>query len=395
MVAAQSGPFDEAGVLATAQAAEGLSDFGDDEFREPLSVLLRALDDAPLSEMGVGLMRGGILQSLVTRLRAQYWLARHPEIADEQIQAPIVVVGMMRSGTTLIQRVLASDPRHYCVLGWEVSEPAPRLDWDWATADPRVADAETRDEQMRVYAADLYAIHPMDAHQAEEEIMFFADAFLSHVPEASANVPAYRAWLDTADFQPAYDHLHRMLQLLQWQKRRQGEDRGRWVLKTPAHLGYLDTLIATFPDAHIVHMHRDPVDVIASGASLNTALWRMNADDVDPTEVGRQWIERMAWTNGRALASRDRMPDESTRVTDLWFRDAVRDPIGQIRRIYDAVGLDLTLDAHAAMQAWLDAYGTQSGPTHKYTPEDFGLSADEIRGRFADYIVRFVSPHSA
>ena len=322
----------------------------------------------------------------------RYWEQLHPEIADEHIEAPIVVVGMMRSGTTLVQRVLARDPRHLCVFGWEASEPAPRLDWDPSAPDPRVTQAIASNDQLREFAAALYAIHPMHAREPEEEIMFFADAFLSHVPEASCDVPEYRAWLDTVSFRPAYTHLHRTLRLLQWQKCSRGESPGRWILKTPQHLGYLDTLVETFPDAHIVHLHRDPVDVIASGASLNTTLWQMHADAVDPKKVGRLWLERMGWTNDRAMRARDAMNDRS-RFTDIWFRDAVADPIGQIERVYHAIGLDLTPEARDQMGGWLHDQASRDSASHHYSPEQFGLTPDEINDRFAEYIERFVSPH--
>src|SRR5689334_19535223 len=134
------------------------------------------------------------------RLRATEWQRRHPEIADEQIQAPVVVVGMMRSGTTLVQRLLAADPRFRCAAGWEVIEAAPKLGHDWSAPDPRIDAALARQAQTQEFMPDLFAIHPMYALEAEEEIVFLADAFLSHVPESGAHLPRYRAWIDTQDF---------------------------------------------------------------------------------------------------------------------------------------------------------------------------------------------------
>jgi hypothetical protein len=338
-------PFDEAALLADACEATGLTDFGDDAFRAPLHVLLASLADAPLNAIGTAILRGSIRHGLVTRLRAVDWFTRHPEIADERIDGPLVVVGMMRSGTTLLQRVLARDPRHYCALGWEIGKPSPRPGTRWDEPDPRIADGEVRSEQMREFAPELAAIHPSDAHEADEEIVFLADAFLSHVPEASCHVPAYRSWLDEQDFTPAYEYLRRMLQFLQWQKKQRGQRRDRWVLKTPAHLGYLDTLFSVFPDAHVIHTHRSPLETIPSGANLNFTLWRMYADDPDPAEVGRQWIERMAWATRRGMAARDGLPDVGSRFTDVWYRDALSDPIAQVERIYDAIGLELIPEA--------------------------------------------------
>jgi hypothetical protein len=219
MASERSEPFDETALLAEARRKTGLTDFGDEEFRTPLRVLLASLADAPLNTVGTTVLRASVLRSLGQRLHARDWLARHPEIADEPVEAPLVVLGMMRSGTTLIQRLLSRDPRFYCALGWEIAEPLPRPGTNWDEPDPRIAAGEARSRQMREFAPELYTIHPTDAHEADEEIVFLADSFLSHIPEASCHVPAYRSWLDSQDFTPAYRYLRRMLQLLQWQKR--------------------------------------------------------------------------------------------------------------------------------------------------------------------------------
>ena len=374
-----------------AQAVDGLDDFGPGDFTEPLGVLLDDYASAPLNELGVHILRSGAVHSLAMRLRTTEWFRRHPEIADEVIAAPIVVVGMMRSGTTLMQRVLAADPLLNCTRGWEVGEVAPPLDIDWDEPDPRIARAVEREAQSRAFVPELFAIHPMYAQEAEEEIMFLADAFLSHVPEASADLPRYRTWLDTQSFTPAYDHLHRTLQLLQWQKRQRGDIGDRWVLKTPAHLGYLDTLVERFPDAHIVHMHRDPLETIPSGASLNATLWRMHADEVDPFVVGEQWLERMGFTNDRALAVRARWGDDPGRVTDVHFEAAVADPLAEVARTYAAIGEVLTPAAETAMREWLSARPRESTQRPPYGPAEFGLSAARINERFAAYNDRFRS----
>ncbi|UDY34995.1 sulfotransferase family protein [Dermatobacter hominis] len=385
--------FDEDRLLASARRIAGSDDLGEEPFLDPLRALLDSLRSASLNDMGRMIWRGTLLKSLSQRARAERWWHEHPEILEEPIRAPIVVVGMMRSGTTLLQRALASDPRLTCAYGWEVGEPAPRPGWDPTAPDPRVADAEDREEQVRTFAPELFAIHPTYVHEAEEEIVFLGDAFLSHIPEASCDVPAYRSWVDEQDFAPAYRWLRLMLQLLQWQKRRRGEPLRPFVLKTPSHLGYLDVLLAEFPDAHIVHSHRDPVDVITSGASLNATLWRMHCDDVDPDEVGRQWLERMGWSCDRALAARARIPAE--RITDVRFSDAVADPPATVERILAAVDLPATDASREALGAWLDHDRRREAlPVHRYQPADFGLSPEGIRKRFADYSDAFLQPTS-
>ncbi|MGA8254890.1 MAG: sulfotransferase [Mycobacterium sp.] len=384
--------FDAAAVMADAQRKESLTDWGPCDFERPLGVLLADYPRADLNAIGTHILRSGIVHSLRMRLRAQEWIRRHPQILEEKVAAPIVVVGMMRSGTTLLQRLLAADPRFVCAYGWEVVEVAPRLDHQFTGVDPRIAISEAREAKSRELAPELFAIHPMYAREPEEEIVFLADAFLSHVPESGAHLPHYRSWLDEQDFTPAYDYLHRVLQFLQWQKRQQGRmDSGeplRWVLKSPAHLGYLDLLRARFPDVNIVHMHRDPRTTIASGASLNATLHAMHADTVDRHRVGAQWLQRMGWTNDRAMAIRDGWSDDADRVTDIEFDDAVADPIGQVTRVYDAVGLPLAAEAEAAMRRWLDERPREAARP-PYGLEDYGLLPEQVDERFTLYNKRF------
>ncbi|OCB38680.1 sulfotransferase [Mycobacterium malmoense] len=374
--------------MAEARRKEALTDWGPGEFEGPLRVLLADYARADLNAVGVHILRSGIVHSLRMRLRAQEWIRRHPEILDERVAAPIVVVGMMRSGTTLLQRLLAADPRFVCAYGWEVVEVAPRLDHRFSGADPRIAISQAREAKSRELAPELFAIHPMYATEAEEEIVFLADAFLSHVPESGAPVRNYRSWLDDQDFSPAYDHLHRMLQFLQWQKRRRGIVGQRWVLKSPAHLGYLDLLRARFPDLHIVHMHRDPRATIASGASLNATLHAMHADAVDVHRVGAEWLQRMGWTNDRAMAVRDGWADDDERVTDAGFDAQIVDPIGQVARVYDAVGLSLTAGAQDAMRRWL-AGRPREAARPAYGLPAYGLRPEQVDERFTLYNKRF------
>jgi hypothetical protein len=380
-----SSAFDIAAVLADAQRKESLTEWGPGEFEGPLQVLLADYASADLNPVGTHILRSGIVHSLRMRLRTQEWIRCHPEILDEKVAAPIVVVGMMRSGTTLLQRLLAADPRF---------EVAPRLDYEFTGVDPRIAISEARESKSRELAPELFAIHPMYAREAEEEIVFLADTFLSHVPESGAHLPHYRSWLDEQDFTPAYQYLHRMLQFLQWQKRQvRREDTVqplRWVLKSPAHLGYLDLLRAQFPDLHIVHMHRDPRTTIASGASLNATLHAMHANTVDLDRVGAQWLQRMGWTNDRAMAVRDGWTRQTggDSVTDIGFDAAVADPIGQVARVYDTVGLPFTAEAEEAMRRWRNERPREAARP-PYGLVNYGLLPEQVDERFTLYNRRF------
>jgi hypothetical protein len=384
--------FDEARLLADAQSNTGLGDFGEDAFREPLGVLLRSLrEEAPLNALGRATFRRRIVESLETRLMTQDWISRHPEILDEKIEAPIVVVGLMRTGTTMLHRILASDPRSHAAMWWETRFPAPHRETKWDEPDPRIAPAEA--EVAAILAADprQTSIHPWDALAPDEEIMLLEHSFLSHVPEAFANIPSYRSWINAEDWTPAYLYLKKLLQSLQWQKRQRGLIRERWVLKTPGHLGYIDTLFSVFPGARVIQTHRDPLETVPSAASMNHALWALYSDREGASEAGAQWQERLAWGTRRCMESRKRYA--KGRFVDIWFRDALRDPMAEIERAYGIFGIEMTSEAREAMKKWCADHPRDKRPAHDYSLADYGLTEEGIKAAFSSYRKQYIESH--
>ena len=378
-------------MLAEASERAGLSDFGDEDFREPLRRLLSSLDlEAKLNPGGRIAQRARIVDSLVTRLRVQDSVARHLEILAERIEAPIVVIGLPRTGTTLLQRLLASDPEANAVLWWECRSPAPWPGSPWRDGiDPRIANAHQQVRAILAAQPELASIHPWDPEGPDEEVLLLEHSFLSQVPESGANLPSYRAWLTDQDLAPAYDYLVRLLQFLQWQKRESGRLRAGWVLKSPCHLAYLDQLFRVFPDAHVVQTHRDPVRTLPSIASMYSSLWRLATDQVDEREVGRQCRERYAWALGRCLAVRRRLPRD--RFLDVAYADVVSDPLAQVRRIYEFAERSFTPAAEAALEDFSRDHPREQRPPHAYTLQRFGYTAEGIAADFADYRARFGS----
>jgi len=380
--------FDADSIVAEARAAAGLADFGDESFRVPMGVLLRALDEeAQLTPIGRAVQRQRIVDLLVNRLRAEACFARHPEILDEVIRAPIVIVGLPRTGTTLLHRTIASDMRQHSARWYECRHPAP-LDDDATGVDPRIARAEAEVRAMLEAVPALASMHPLDATAPDEEILLLEHSFYSTTPEASANVPSYGEWLTRQDQRPAYRYLHRLLQLIQWRQRRAGSRAERWVLKTPHHLAFADLLLDEFPDALLVQTHRDPLESIPSLASMIHALRSLAAERVDAQAIGRQWNAKMAHALAHCLAVRERYPEH---FVDVWFQDAVRDPVEQARRIYDVAGLKWTPDAEAAMRRFAATNPREGRPPHLYSLEEFGLTRAGIERDFAAYRARFVT----
>jgi hypothetical protein len=213
-------------------------------------------------------------------------------------------------------------------------------------------------------------------------------AFLSTNPEAFCRIPSFAAWRESQDLQPGYDLLARMLRSLSWQKRRRGETGERWILKTPFHLGHMDVLLRSFPDARIVWTHRDPLQSLPSFASLIHSLRVLGSDSVDPIDVGREWSGKMARAIGRCMDVRARHEE---RFLDLDYRDLVADPLACALRVYRFAGLPLSDAVRAGMRRWAVENARDKRPEHRYTLERFGFDADALAVQFARYRERFVT----
>jgi hypothetical protein len=194
--------------------------------------------------------------------------------------------------------------------------------------------------------------------------------------------------MQDADATPAYEFLARMLRVLQWQKRERGERGQRWVLKTPQHLGFIETFCRVFPDARIVQTHRDPLSAVPSAASMYSTLWKIGSDDVDLAAAGRQCRDRLALDLSRFLAFRARQPEG--RIFDLWFDDMERDPIAPVERLYAWLGTPFLPETRSGLERWLVDNAREKRPAHRYPLETFGLSRDDLERRFASYRERFI-----
>ncbi len=373
--------LDVESLLRAARKSTGLDDFGDPAFRAPLEKLTRAVEEeAALHPVGRFITRTRLVSALSTRARLESLLQKNPQIAGEPIARPIVIIGLPRTGTTLLHRLLASDPRIRALRSWEALMPVP-LDGANERAR-RIAAAERAERALKYMAPDFFAVHPIDAHGPEEDILLLDLAFLSTVAESTMRVPSFAAWLEDQDQGPAYRYLKRVLQALQWLPDSSSRKRG-WVLKTPHHLEWLDALDAVFPDALFVWTHRDPVEVVPSFCSMIAHGRGVFSDAVDPHEIGRGWIKKGARMMNRALDSRARLGE--SRFVDIRYKQFVKDPIAAVRTIEERAGLSLTDEAEKALRATLTVEVQHKHGVHKYDLEDFGLTTSDVDRAFARY----------
>lgn len=373
-----------AGLQRAATRRTGLSDFGPSDYEEPLAVLLDSIEaEAELNPVGRRITEERLTGVLANRLRAQ--AAIDAEVEAIELDAPIVITGLQRTGTTLLHRLLASDPAHRFLASWEALNPAPlkpnHAPW---RAEPRIVAAETAERALEYLAPDFFAVHPVQAHGPEEDVLLLDQSLRSTVPEATLRVPTYASWIEEQDQRPAYAMLRRLMKLLSSQRGR-GK---RWVLKTPHHLEWLDELFWALPGVRVIWTHRDPATTVASFCSMVAHGRGVFSDAVDPREIGRDWGRKVARMVDRALASRR---SREHAFVDVPYARLTADPIAEVGRIYDALGLELTAAAERRMRATLAHHGQHRFGKHRYSLDAFGLRQDELEERFGPYRERFVT----
>jgi hypothetical protein len=385
--------FELESVLDAAFNASGLRDFGGEEFFAPLQALLQSLQqEARLHAAGRYGQFTRIVDLLVNRLRVEHWLQQYPEIRDEPIEPPVVIVGLMRTGTTLLHRLMACDKRFYAPLWYEVRYPAPPPGYDFAGPDPRIPLAKAEVQQMIDASPELAAIHPLEACAVDEEVMLLEHSFYSTLPESFAHLPGYAHWLEAHDNTPGYRYLKTLLQFLQWQKQRRGQPAHRWLLKTPHHLHHLDILLQVFPGATVIQTHRDPLQTIPSLCSMNYALTSMGSDNVDAKLLGRHWCDKFARSLRQSVAVRELYADQ---FIDVQYTDSANTPEATVERIYAALGLALDATTRTAMQHWLRDNRREDRDPHRYTLEQFGFTVAGLENDFAEYRRAFCAGHRA
>ena len=376
-------------LLAQAAAETGLDDFGDDAFREPLGVVLRALEEeAGLSPMGRVSAHQQILQLLKNRLLIEQRLRRNPDIHNERIDRPIVIAGLPRTGTTHLHNLMSSDPALRSLPYWESLEPVlaeperRELERDPTAPDPRLERCETGLAFINDALPYFKRMHEMTTWHVHEEIQLLALTFSTMLFETVAVMPTWRDWYKAHDQTPAYAYLKTILKVLQW-------SRGgtRWVLKSPQHLEQFGPLLTVFPDATVVVTHRDPVAVTASLVTMMSYLARLSQARVDPVKIGHYWAARVGDLLGACVRDRDVLP--AAQSIDVRFHEFMADDVAMVERIYRVAGQPMSPEARAAMHAFMREHPRgRHGGVH-YDLADFELDPAERRAALRFYAERF------
>jgi hypothetical protein len=354
----------------------GLADFGADDYRDGLEVLLDSYArDAGLTGKGTRVARALLRGALAARLFSEAAWARHPEHAQVAIERPVFVTGLPRTGTTALHRLLTTDPAHQGLEVWLTQVPQPRPPRETWAADPVYQYIQAGFERHHVSYPEFMAVHYMAADQVEECWQLLVQSMRSVSFECLAHLPGYSSWLRGQDWTGAYRRHRRSLQLIGLPDR----DR-RWVLKNPSHLFALDALLRVYPDAMVIQTHRPPRVAIASVCSLAAQASAGWSEIFHGEVIGRDQLE--TWARGLECFTEVRATRDPAQFCDVAYDEFVADPIATIEAVYGYFGLPLTGAAVAAMRTLHQQSAGAARPAHHYALSDFGLTGEQVDERF-------------
>ena len=373
-------------ILDQAKSETGLSDLGEPLFFEGLNKLIDSINnEANLNEIGIQAQPIRIQGLLSNRLRFEEDLKKFPEILDQEIIAPIVIVGLPRTGSTMTHRLLASDPNHTAMLWWEGRYPALLPGEKRGDIEARMELGKAEVDAVVAASPEALDIHPWDYKGADEEILLLEHNFLSTVPESFMALPSYSEWIEEQDHTLAYEDLKKFIQYLQWQN--PGREKKRWVLKSPHHLGFIDKMISVFPDAKIIQTHRDPIKTVPSFCSMCANLFEPLTTNFDKVFIGKHWSNKLTRALNHCMNISEQHPDN---FLDLEFLNMIKDPIDEMKKIYEFIGEPFGEKTEVAMEAWREENKHEMG-AHKYSLEEYDLTESQINNNFAKYQQKYIN----
>ncbi len=376
--------------IERARQATGLGELGGESYREGLERLLdSARLEADLNQAGEAALEGMVTMLLMKRLEIEDWYARHPGIDEQQIVAPLMVLGLPRTGSTALHCLLGEDPEARVMRNWEGMNPTPPPERATYETDPRIAVMQQHMDLRDQVTPRMKQMLPSTATSPVEDQLTMGYDFKSQIFQASMRIPCYVEWLNhEADLVPTFDYVKRVLKLLQWRC-----PPTRWRLKNPTYSLFIDALDKVFPDARYCMTHRDVAAVIPSVSDLYYEMHSAATDAPDKHWLGEHCT---AWTElgmRRMIEFRER--GNEARFFDIFFAPFQKDPFPVLEQLYAFLGEEFTPEARARMQAWRDDTPRGKHGGHDYDAADFGLEPAALRERFRFYSERFAVPTAA
>lgn len=370
--------LDKEEMIRAARKRSGHHDLGKDFNEEPLDRMLYSIKhEAALHPVGRFITRERIINLLGVRLRAEHWFKKHPEILQQELYPVLLIMGLQRTGTTKLQRLLATDPDNRVLRSWEAINPAPLNGRPDDNAD-RIKKARMSEKALRIMAPGFFAIHPVEHLEPEEDILLLDVTFLSTTPEATMHVPSYAEWLEKTDQSAAYEYTKKLLKFLQWQ-----QPARRWVLKSPHHMEFLEVIEKVFQDVHFLWTHREIKECVPSFLSMVGHSRVIFSNEVKLETVAEHWIRKICYMLSKGMEFRMRNGKEAL-FTDILYRKFTGDPMPDLIRLYERFGGVSTDQLDRFTQSHLENPQGKYGK-HRYSLEEFGLTVKELEERANGY----------
>ena len=371
-------------LIDRARRAAALEDFGAESFREGLEILVASADSqARLNDQGRAMFDAEVVGYLCRRLEIEHWYGLHPEIDDEEIAAPLIGLGLPRTGSTALHCTLAEDPGVRYIRNWEHNAPCPPPETATEHTDPRIEQAAARIALTDKLSPRLKAMVPVSPTAAMECHAFMNFDFKSQTFQSHLRIPAYAHWLlHEADLEPTYRYVKRVMKLLQWRCPPK-----RWRLKSPSHAPYVDIVQKTFPDARFWMTHRPVSAVLPSVVDVYAELSQPYTDELDYAYL--RAVNEDYWSVGlrKLIAFRDRGAD--SRFFDIHFADFQAEPMRVVEQLYAFLGEDLTDEARRRMEAWRLSMPVDKAARQANDAAALGVDIPAMRERFRFYSERF------
>lgn len=368
--------FDD--IVREAREVSGLPDPDTDSWQEGLKILLRDHERANmLTEKGVAMLRRRYVAALVNRMRVDDHIRKHPEVLDVPVKRPVIILGLVRTGTTMTSYLMDSDPANRSLLRWEANNLAPPAAPGMLRSDERCLAEKAIDEQIIKNNPEGVKTHFEPADGPTECVHLVAQDFRSMMFMALTPTPIYADWILDCDMSTAYEHRKRALQVLQ------STNPGRWVLKMPSDSVFIRQVFKTFPDAKVIWTHRDPYAAFASSFSMRATSLKMFNREVDADYMRSKWPLQLSLHLRRPLEVAKERPND---IYNLYYDDMMTDPIAQMKKVYAWLGDEWTPEAEAGMKKWLEENPQNRFGKHTYSLEQWGYTREDLEPYFADYL---------
>ncbi len=366
--------------IAAAQENSGLSDFDSESFLEPFEFMLKCIQQRPESERILQALNNEIVGSLSNRLRVADYLRKHPEIEDAPIEAPIIVMGMPRTGTTAMSYLLGCDPRWRSLLNWEAMDSAPPATTETLRTDPRCV-AKKQMQQAMLEKIPFSVPHWEWADGPTECIFVQGQEFKALSWESRVVHRDYGDYMLHCDMEPAYEYQKKVMRILQ------SKAPGRWALKMPSHALHFTWALKAFPDAKFIWTHRNPYKAVASLGNMMTTAHMSALGTIDKQFIHDAYPRQLSEHVNRPMRLRASLPED--KILDVYCGEFLGDPLEGMRRVYKWLGEDLDESVEQSMQAWLAEDSKRQATRPAYALEDFGWSEEELAPWFEEYLERY------